>query len=74
MCPTLYGIYMRDWLTYHRFYTGSGLAVAQRNMPVSCGDFVADRGNPSMLDVIYILIGAAFLGACVLYAYACDEL
>lgn len=27
-----------------------------------------------MLDVIYILVGAAFLGACVLYAYACDHL
>jgi len=27
-----------------------------------------------MLDVIYILIGAAFLGSCVLYAYACDKL
>jgi hypothetical protein len=35
---------------------------------------VADRGNSSMLDVIYILIGAAFLGSCVLYAYACDKL
>jgi len=27
-----------------------------------------------MLDVIYILIGAAFLGGCVLYAFACDKL
>jgi len=27
-----------------------------------------------MLDVIYLLIGAVFLGACVLYAYACDRL
>jgi len=27
-----------------------------------------------MLDVIYLLVGAAFLGACVLYAYACDHL
>jgi len=27
-----------------------------------------------MLDVIYILIGAAFLGGCVLYAFACDRL
>jgi hypothetical protein len=26
-----------------------------------------------MLDVIYILIGAAFLGGCVLYAVACDR-
>jgi hypothetical protein len=28
----------------------------------------------SMLDVIYLLVGAAFLGLCVLYAYACDHL
>jgi len=27
-----------------------------------------------MLDVLYLLIGAAFLGACVLYTYACDRL
>jgi hypothetical protein len=27
-----------------------------------------------MLDVIYILIGAAFLGGCVLYALACDHM
>jgi hypothetical protein len=27
-----------------------------------------------MLDVLYILIGAAFLGACVLYVDACDHL
>jgi hypothetical protein len=27
-----------------------------------------------MLDVIYILIGAAFLGGCVLYAIACEHL
>jgi len=27
-----------------------------------------------MLDLIYILIGAAFLGGCVLYAIACDYL
>jgi hypothetical protein len=27
-----------------------------------------------MLDIIYILIGAAFLGGCVLYAVACDHL
>jgi hypothetical protein len=31
-------------------------------------------GTISMLDVIYILIGAAFLGGCILYAKACDRL
>jgi hypothetical protein len=27
-----------------------------------------------MLDLAYILIGAAFLSACALYAVACDHL
>jgi hypothetical protein len=40
----------------------------------ACGGFVADRGKITMLDIIYILLGAAFLGGCVLYAIACDRL
>jgi hypothetical protein len=28
----------------------------------------------AMLDVLYILIGAAFLGGCILYAYACEHM
>jgi hypothetical protein len=31
-------------------------------------------GGTRMLDLAFILIGAVFLGACVLYAYACDRL
>jgi len=27
-----------------------------------------------MLDIVYLLIGAAFLGICVLYTFACDRL
>jgi len=27
-----------------------------------------------MLDVLYILTGAAFLGVCILYTFACDRL
>jgi hypothetical protein len=27
-----------------------------------------------MLDIIYLLVGGAFLGVCVLYAIACDHL
>jgi len=27
-----------------------------------------------MLDLTYILIGTVFLGACILYAFACDHL
>ena len=33
-----------------------------------------NRGDTPMLDLVYILIGAVFLGACVLYAFACDRL
>jgi hypothetical protein len=36
--------------------------------------FAADLGRPAMLDVLYILIGTAFLGGCVVYAIACDHL
>jgi len=32
------------------------------------------QGTAIVLDVIYILIGAAFLGGCVLYAIGCDRL
>ncbi|MBN8871594.1 MAG: hypothetical protein J0H67_02050 [Rhodospirillales bacterium] len=27
-----------------------------------------------MLDLLYLLIGTAFLGGCVLYAFACERL
>jgi hypothetical protein len=27
-----------------------------------------------MLDIAYVVIGAVFLGACVLYALACEQL
>jgi hypothetical protein len=33
-----------------------------------------NRGDRPMLDVVYILIGAGFLGACILYTLACDRL
>jgi hypothetical protein len=33
-----------------------------------------NRGDSPMLDLVYILIGAVFLGACFLYAFACDRL
>jgi hypothetical protein len=47
-------------------------------MPLSAAGggtrLVLGKDISSMLDVIYLLIGAAFLGACVLYAHACDHL
>jgi len=33
-----------------------------------------EQGAFLMLDIIYLLIGAIFLGGCVLYAIACDHL
>jgi hypothetical protein len=38
-----------------------------RNSTVAPGDI-------RMLDLAFILIGAVFLGACALYALACDRL
>jgi hypothetical protein len=51
-----------------------GLVCVQRNMPHACGGVAAYSGAFAMLDVIFIVIGAAFLGGCVLYALACDHL
>ncbi len=31
------------------------------------------RRNP-MLDIVFLVVGAVFLGACVLYALACEQL
>jgi hypothetical protein len=31
-------------------------------------------GGITMLDVVFIVIAVAFLGACILYAKACDQL
>jgi len=39
-----------------------------------CGGFAADQGKSIMLDVLYLVLGAAFLGGCILYTYACDTL
>jgi len=27
-----------------------------------------------MFDILYLLLGAVFLGGCILYTYACDKL
>jgi hypothetical protein len=40
----------------------------------ACGAIAADPGASAMLDLLYIVIGAAFLGGCILYAFACDHL
>ena len=51
-----------------------GLICVQRNMPCRNAAVSLLTGENTMLDVLYILIGAAFLGGCILYAFACDHL
>jgi hypothetical protein len=38
-----------------------------------CTPYAPARRNP-MLDIAFLVVGALFLGACVLYALACDKL
>ena len=52
-------------LPYHRIYMSRRLVCVQRNMPATCVVPLLTR-SIAMLDVVYILIGAAFLGGCVL--------
>jgi hypothetical protein len=46
----------------------------QRNLRTDRGTSRLTSGVSQMLDLLYITVGAAFLGACVLYAFACDRL
>jgi hypothetical protein len=48
----------------------AGPTHAQRSMPPAR----CSLRSIAMTDVLYILIGAAFLGGCVLYAIACERL
>jgi hypothetical protein len=50
----------------HRSYMRPSLAC-----PSDRGD--PRRGQP-VLDIVYILIGAVFLGGAILYALACEHL
>jgi len=68
----------------YRKYTAQRLAHRIEQWPRSederaCVMAVGQGARPlkrtaSMLDIVYLLIGAVFLGACVLYTYACDHL
>jgi hypothetical protein len=54
----------------HRLYSPDGLSIR----------LVEGKADPhpgriaTMLDLAFIATGAAFLIACVLYAYACEQL
>jgi hypothetical protein len=54
----------------HRFYSPDGLSDrrAERKVGPHPGRIAI------MLDLVFIATGAAFLFACVLYAYACEQL
>lgn len=43
-------------------------------MPARTGGIAAFEKDGAMWDLLYLSLGAAFLGACVLFAYACDTL
>jgi hypothetical protein len=70
--PDMASIWPPQYLTLHRNERAAGgIAVAAAR--VSRWHNREARSIP-MLDVVYLLIGAVFLGACVLYAIACDHL
>jgi hypothetical protein len=68
----------------HRKYTSGGLTPAGEPRATPCagctgalpiaGRRVAFEEDLVMLDIVYLLAGAAFLGVCVLYTCACDHL
>jgi hypothetical protein len=58
-------------------YARACISLSQPNAAIANWHILpirTNRGDIPMLDLVYILIGAVFLGACVLYAYACDRL
>jgi hypothetical protein len=57
----------------HGFYSAPDLSAGVLK---PSGSLPAQRamGALTMLDLIYLATGAAFLYACVLYAFACDHL
>ncbi len=54
-------------------------AYARKRFPLPAGTIHRPRPDTvartfPMLDIAYLVIGAVFLGVCVLYALACDRL
>jgi hypothetical protein len=69
-----YGTFMPDPLSPHR--VGAGIP---KSVPVRSGSLCRKSQNTvarriPVLDIAYLVIGAVFLGVCVLYALACDHL
>jgi len=57
----------------HGFYSGSDLSAAVLK-PSGLPPVRRAIGALTMLDLIYLATGGAFLYACVLYGFACDHL
>jgi hypothetical protein len=62
----------------HGFYMASGIShrgtAATTVLRKAACTRRPETGSIPMLDIVYLLIGAVFLGGCVLYAIACDHL
>jgi hypothetical protein len=71
---TIWHLYAPPPLAPSNLYAVPPYLLRGAACPHACRALVADHGASAMLDVLYILIGAAFLGGCILYAYACDHL
>lgn len=65
---------MAERAVRHGISMPAGLTYVRCDMRDSRAALHCRAGGIAMLDILYILIGAAFLAACVLYAYACDRL
>jgi hypothetical protein len=76
----VYGIYMASCVPCYRFYMADSPNLRCRAPRAAWSAFVTllcglglGESKP-MLDIIYLFIGAAFLGACVSYAKVCEYL
>jgi hypothetical protein len=65
ICPARYLDAASEILAENSCGPSFGLRVQSLTSPVR---------SRLMLDIAYVVIGAVFLGACVLYALACDIL
>jgi hypothetical protein len=74
----LYGTFGEPtWIIYANRLSCCGCPAVASAGRVSCARFLtapASKRTKTMLDVAYILLGAVFLGACVLYVFTCDRL
>ncbi len=69
----IWNLYARSaWKPSNLYATSASCCATQHACPHAAT--LSLTGEITMLDVIYILLGAVFLGACILYAKACDHM